>query len=148
MKFSNGDRVHVAHFGKGVIREVRNGGRYLVELKGRFMVVTESQVAPVGESATRRGRGSPPGADVPHIPARPHAATSIDLHGMTAEEALAAVEPFLDDAILAGHAEVRIIHGRSGGRLRTVVHARLRALPPVRSFRVDETNPGVTIVVL
>jgi DNA mismatch repair protein MutS2 len=67
---------------------------------------------------------------------------------MTAEDAIVAVEAFLDDAILAGHGEVRIIHGRSGGRLRRAVHDRLRNLPPVQNFRIDETNPGVTIVVL
>ena len=148
MKFSNGDHVHVAHFGKGVVREVRNGGRYLVELKGRSMVVTEWQVAAVDPPGTRRKQEPQAGADIPEALARPHAAASIDLHGMTADEAISAVEAFLNDAILAGYAEVRIIHGRSGGRLRAVVHARLRDLPPVRSFRVDETNPGVTIVVL
>ena len=42
--FRPGDHVHVASFGKGVVREVRNGGRYLVELKGRSMVVTGSQL--------------------------------------------------------------------------------------------------------
>ncbi len=66
---------------------------------------------------------------------------------MTAEEAVAAVDAFLDDAILASHTEVRIIHGRSGGRLRAAVHKRLRAISSVRSFRLDETNPGVTVVV-
>ena len=32
MAFAPGDEVHVAALGKGVVREVRNGGRYLVEL--------------------------------------------------------------------------------------------------------------------
>ena len=47
--FRPGDHVHVASFGKGVVREVRNGGRYLVELKGRSMVVTGSQLTAAGE---------------------------------------------------------------------------------------------------
>ena len=148
MTFERGDHVHVAHFGKGIVREVRNGGRYLVELKGRSMVVMASQIALVEERARRGADVSLPAVGLPGELARTHAATSVDLHGMTAEEAMAAVDGFLDAAILAGHAEVRIIHGRSGGRLRAVVHTRLRGLPPVRSFRLDETNPGVTIVVL
>ena len=34
MRFEPGDHVHVAAFGKGVVREVRNGGRYLVDETG------------------------------------------------------------------------------------------------------------------
>ena len=148
MTFEPGDHVHIANFGKGVVREVRNGGRYLVELKGRAMVVMESQVSAVDGPKRRRPPLSPPGVDCSSTLARSHAASSIDLHGMTAEVAIAAVDTFLDAALLAGRAEVRIIHGRSGGRLRRAVHERLRELPPVRSFRLDEANPGVTIVVL
>jgi DNA mismatch repair protein MutS2 len=80
--------------------------------------------------------------------ARTHAASSVDLHGMTTEEAVAAVDAFLNDAILASLDEVRIIHGRSGGRLKAAVHARLRGLTAIRGFRVDPANPGVTIVSL
>ena len=145
--FRPGDHVHVASFGKGVVREVRNGGRYLVELKGRSMVVTGSQLT-AAQERTRASRELPDaGSGLADKLARGHAPASIDLHGMTAEEAVAAVDAFLDDAILASHTEVRIIHGRSGGRLRAAVHKRLRAISSVRSFRLDETNPGVTVVV-
>jgi hypothetical protein len=44
MPFNPGDHVLVAHFGKAVVREVRNGGRYLVDLKGRAMVLAEAQL--------------------------------------------------------------------------------------------------------
>ena len=67
---------------------------------------------------------------------------------MTVEEAVAALDAFLNDALLAGHTEVRVIHGRSGGRLRAAVHARLKQLPVVRAFRLDPANPGVTIMTL
>jgi DNA mismatch repair protein MutS2 len=148
MKFDLGDHVHVASFGKGVVREVRNGGRYLVELKGRSMVVTGSQLTAAGERKRPSHELPEGGGGLAEKLSRGHAPTSIDLHGMTAEEAVAAVDAFLDDAILASHTEVRIIHGRSGGRLRVAVHKRLRAITSVRSFRLDETNPGVTVVVL
>lgn len=45
--FAPGDEVHVAGLGKGVVREVRNGGRYLVELKGRSVVTAEAQLSAV-----------------------------------------------------------------------------------------------------
>ena len=33
--------------GEGVVREVRNGGHYLVELKGRSIVAAETQLSAV-----------------------------------------------------------------------------------------------------
>jgi DNA mismatch repair protein MutS2 len=65
---------------------------------------------------------------------------------MTAEQAVMALEGFISDAILAGHESVQVIHGRSGGRLKAAVHARLRELPSIAGFRVDPANDGVTIV--
>ena len=145
--FAPGDDVHVAKLGKGVVREVRNGRRYVVELKGRSLIVAEEQLSAVDP---RRAR-SPERAAEPDLPAdlvRDHVPGSIDLHGLTTIEAVAALDAFLDDAIRASHSKVRIIHGRSGGRVKAAVHARLRTISSVRSFRVDSGNPGVTIVTL
>ena len=149
MAIAPGDEVHVALFGKGVVREVRNGGRYLVEVKGRAMVVAAAALTAM-ESRRRRPTpaGAIAGAGMPDHLARTHAAVSLDLHGMTVEEAIAALDPFLNDAILAGVPEVRVIHGRSGGRLRAAVHERLKRHGPVQRFRVDPSNPGLTIVEL
>lgn len=83
-----------------------------------------------------------------HHTTRSHAASSIDLHGLSTDEAIAAVDTFLNEALLASFDEGRIVHGRSGDRLRAAVHARLRALPSIRSFRIDRRNPGVTTVTL
>jgi DNA mismatch repair protein MutS2 len=150
MTFAPGDEVHVAALGKGIVREVRNGGRYLVELKGRSIVAAEEQLTPVSRrkgSDARDARSSQ--TSVPDSRgSAPEAATSLDLHGMTVEEALAALDVFLNDALLAGHAEVRVIHGRSGGRLRGAVQARLKQLPVVRATRLDPGNAGVTIATL
>jgi len=74
------------------------------------------------------------------------AATSLDLHGLTVDEATEAVGVFLNDALLGGAAEVRIIHGRSGGRLKSSLHAQLKRIASIRSYAVDPRNAGVTIV--
>ncbi|HEX5475127.1 MAG TPA: Smr/MutS family protein [Vicinamibacterales bacterium] len=148
MPFLPGDEVHVAALGTGVVREVRNRGRYLVELKGRSVVAGEAQLTAVAARKRHRGRaGAAPDAAAPPI-TRGHAATSLDLHGMTTDEAVAALDTFIDDALLAGHAEVRVIHGRSGGRVKAAVHARLKQHAVVRAFRIDPANAGVTIVTL
>jgi DNA mismatch repair protein MutS2 len=143
--FAAGDRVHVAALGTGVVREVRNGGRCLVELKGRSIVVDAASLEPARERRTQKPQvvdtgGAGVGA--------PRLSASIDLHGKTAAEAIEALDAFLNDALIAGASEARVIHGRSGGRLKAAVHARLRQLPALGGFRLDPRNPGVTIVKL
>jgi DNA mismatch repair protein MutS2 len=140
--FAAGDRVHVATLGTGIVREVRNGGRYLIELKGRSMVVSGSQLEPAPERRETKRPDS-----IPSDPAAPAAASrELDLHGHTVLEALEALDSFINDALLDGCDEVRVIHGRGGGKLKAAVHGRLGQLPSVRAFRVDPANPGVTHV--
>jgi DNA mismatch repair protein MutS2 len=74
--------------------------------------------------------------------------TEIVLIGMTVDEALHELEKFLDDALLAGHAQVRIVHGKGTGALRQAVHQWLREHPAVRSFALApqvEGGHGVTL---
>ena len=145
-RFALGDRVHIVSLGTGIVRDARNGDRYLVEIKGRTMVVEGSQMeAAAPERALPRGKreGSGP---APASPSGPSA--SLDLHGRTVLEAIEALDAFLNDALLAGSPEARVIHGRSGGAVKAAVHKRLAQLPPVRSFRLDPRNAGVTIVTL
>ena len=127
--------------------EVRSGGRVVVELKGRRTVVDEAQVEPAQPEPAARGNRTSTVQD-DGTTRNPHAAASIDLHGKSVDEAIDALDAFMNDALLAVNAEVRIIHGRSGGRIKDAVHKHLRALPPVKSFRLDPRNPGVTIVTL
>ena len=63
---------------------------------------------------------------------------SLDLHGMTVEEALGAVGLHLDAAIRAGLDRVEIIHGISGGRLRGAVRAFLARCDPLRTSQSQE----------
>ncbi|MBQ3259119.1 MAG: endonuclease MutS2 [Clostridia bacterium] len=77
------------------------------------------------------------------------ARTELDLRGQTVEEALDAVDKFLDDARLSGIGQVTVIHGKGTGALRAAVHGHLRACKDVKSFRLGvygEGETGVTIV--
>lgn len=150
MGLAPGDRVHVVRLGSGIVREVRNGGRYVIEIKGRTMIVAADRLEKAETEPKKKGTPSaPPQATsdaVAGVPARGAPGPSLDLHGKTVAEAIAALDIFLNDALLASLPEVTVIHGRSGGRIRSAVHARLRQLRPVRSFGVDPRNPGVTVV--
>lgn len=75
----------------------------------------------------------------------------IDLRGQRADEALDALERYLDSAYLSGLPFVRIIHGKGTGRLREVVRQVLQGHPHVRSFEGGsdkEGGEGVTVVKL
>jgi DNA mismatch repair protein MutS2 len=75
----------------------------------------------------------------------------IDLRGMTGEEAWAAVDRYLDNAILVGMHSVRLIHGKGTGALRAALWNYLKRDRRVASFRIGrfgEGDGGVTIVEL
>ena len=66
----------------------------------------------------------------------------IDLRGMTVEEALTALDKHLDDALLAGLTQVRIIHGKGTGALRKAVSEYLRSDSRVAGSRLGEAGEG------
>ncbi len=73
----------------------------------------------------------------------------INLIGMTTDEAIPALDKYLDDAYLAHLSQVRVVHGRGTGALRAAVHKRLKKLNYVKEFRLGEFgegDSGVTIV--
>ncbi len=74
-----------------------------------------------------------------------------DVRGMTLDEALAQVDIYLDNAILAGMGEVSIIHGKGTGVLRSGIQQHLKHHMHVASARLGvygEGESGVTIVTL
>jgi DNA mismatch repair protein MutS2 len=76
---------------------------------------------------------------------------SLDVRGARVEEALAAVERYLEDASLAGLARVTLIHGLGTGALRDAVREDSAAHPLVRTVRPGERGEGgdgVTVVEL
>lgn len=75
--------------------------------------------------------------------------TEINLLGKTVDEALSALDKYLDDAYLAHLPSVRVVHGKGTGALRSAVHNHLKRLKYVREFRLGEYgegDAGVTIV--
>ncbi|HJZ12791.1 MAG TPA: Smr/MutS family protein, partial [Acidobacteriota bacterium] len=83
--------------------------------------------------------------------AEKHAERELNLIGQTVEEALAATDKYLDDAVLSGLQEVRLIHGHGSGRLRKAIHEMLESHPHVQSFHtetLERGGAGVTVAVL
>ena len=147
-RFVVGDTVQT-RLGQGVVREIRNDDRLKVDVQGRAMVVLESEISAVVPARKRpRTSYSSQRASAGGSPKRETRAVSreIDLHGLTVEEALDRVQQALNGALLADLDELRLIHGRSGGRIRAALHRQLKQTRGVRNFRLDPRNEGVTIV--
>lgn len=73
----------------------------------------------------------------------------INLLGKTVDEAIAALDKYLDDAYIAHVSPVRIVHGKGTGALRNGIHQYLRRQKNIASFRLGafgEGDAGVTIV--
>lgn len=75
--------------------------------------------------------------------------SSINIIGMTTDEAIVVVDKYLDDCILSHLPFARIIHGRGSGALKKAVHDLLKKSPLVKEYRLGvfgEGQDGVTVV--
>jgi DNA mismatch repair protein MutS2 len=75
----------------------------------------------------------------------------IDVRGQRAEEALRNVTLMIDEAIMVGQHELRILHGKGDGILRQLIRQYLDTVDLVRSYgdeHLDLGGAGVTIVIL
>jgi DNA mismatch repair protein MutS2 len=75
----------------------------------------------------------------------------IDLRGVRAEEAIGIIQNYVDEAVMFGVAQLRILHGKGYGILKEVIRNYLRTEPMVRSFRDEDVRlggAGITVVEL
>jgi DNA mismatch repair protein MutS2 len=152
--FQPGDRVALAGSGaQGRVVEIRED-RVVVEASGVRIQVP-------GHELVYRGSPAGDGHDAPRPSEAPAAAAwegpeaqpeaEVDLRGMRVAEVDLALDRALDQAVLGGLGEVRIIHGKGTGALRGRV-AELVALDRrVEEYRMGlpgEGGAGVTVVKL
>ncbi len=77
--------------------------------------------------------------------------TEIDLRGLFGDEAVDAIDKFIDEAIMSGLHRVDLVHGKGTGALRKRVTEYLKSDSRVKSSRLGEWNEGgagVTVVEL
>ena len=105
------------------------------------------------EASSRVAEGTGQGAVRSTRPMVTGSATGVplqlDLRGARAEEALAELDRYLNDAAVAGIDRLRVVHGKGTGALRTAVRAMLAAHPLVREqvpASQSEGGEGATIV--
>ncbi|MDH3892664.1 MAG: endonuclease MutS2 [candidate division Zixibacteria bacterium] len=88
-----------------------------------------------------------------HVGHAPNEDVSPEIHlrGMTVDEAMEALNRFLDRAVVAGLQQVYVIHGKGTGALRKGLTTFLKNHPEVASLRLGDWNEGgsgVTVVKL
>ena len=78
----------------------------------------------------------------------PSQTRSIDLHGMTVEEAKKTLINTIDKCLLDDIDELRVIHGFGTGKVKDAVQKVLSSMKQVKEYRIQLGNAGVTIVYL
>jgi DNA mismatch repair protein MutS2 len=76
---------------------------------------------------------------------------TLDVRGKRVEEVVPLLEQFLDTALLLGHGDLRILHGKGEGVLRKVIREQLSRVKQVATFHdehVERGGDGITVVVL
>ena len=73
----------------------------------------------------------------------------VDVRGMRAEEAMSQVDAYIDEALLLGTDQIRILHGKGHGILREVLRNHLKghsSVADVRDEHVEFGGSGISIV--
>lgn len=147
-----GQSVRIVSWGKtAVVREVDLKRRAAkVDIGGVSLWVQAADMARTEAAAAKGGA-------VSVTPAKREGAAAsglglvLDLRGMRADAAEAELAAFLDTALLRGHGELEIVHGKGTGALRREVHRLLKEHPQVASFALapeDRGGDGMTMVTL
>ncbi|MFH0801172.1 MAG: Smr/MutS family protein [bacterium] len=144
--YLEGERVLILSHGReGVVMERHPDGIFTVQAGVMKLKVPAEGLAPAPD------REAPSQAVEMQISKASNVSQKIDLRGYRADEALAALDKYIDDATLADLHAVQIVHGKGQGILRKVIHQYLESHPSVRDFRLGELNEGgwgVTVVTL
>ena len=134
-----GDRVWLRSFEKeGVVVSVRDGSDRAVIEVGNVRV----EVAP-GEMERREAAPETgPGEASARFEGRGDVSAEVDLRGLTSEEALDAVDKYLDELYLNRMERATLIHGKGTGALRRAVGDFLKHDARVKSQRLGNWNEG------
>ena len=102
-----------------------------------------------GKAAMKKFYGRSSGSNKMDLSRAANIRTEVNLIGKNSDDAIAALDKYLDDAYMAHLNNVRVVHGKGAGILRQAVHAHLKSVPYVKSFKLGEFgegDAGVTIV--
>ena len=147
-----GSKVRLA--GQSVVGEVQSikGKRAVVAFGQILSTVEKAQLTVISNSeykAQTRPQTARTMVSVDVSARKLNFRDNIDLRGMRVDEALDAVQNFVDDAIMVGVDSISILHGKGSGALKEEIRRYLRTVPSVSSFadeHADRGGAGITVV--
>jgi DNA mismatch repair protein MutS2 len=153
-----GDKVRLKSFGSiGIVDQIKNGEaevrvksvRMREKLENLELVELKTQPQSKAEkfASLRKARNT----EVKVRAETTNGRSELNVIGQTTDEAVDAVDKFLDEASMASLAQVRIIHGHGTGALRRAIADMLKGHPHVARFIAapqDQGGSGATLVEL
>lgn len=144
-----GDAVIIRAIGEGEVLDVKNNN-VLVQ---SGMLKTRVKMSDLMLTEKKKKKAQKPAGNLYRTSSRADAdvKTELDLRGQTVDEALMNLSLFIDKCVLNNINEIRIIHGKGTGALRTAVTQELRNHSNIEEFRLGvygEGENGVTIAKL
>ena len=73
---------------------------------------------------------------------------SLDLHGETKEISIILVKEFIEDNYQLKNTKIKVIHGIGKSILKNAVHQELKQNKFVKDYKLNNFNPGETIIEL
>jgi DNA mismatch repair protein MutS2 len=131
------------------------GTSILVAMGQMITTVPVDQTEPISENEFRKATGeksygtSYSGVDMQNR--KLSFSPSLDVRGMRADEALRTVTGFIDEAVMVGSGELRILHGKGDGILRQIIREYLSGIDVVSHFEDEDVRfggTGITVVKL
>ncbi len=136
-----GDRVWVEPLKKEgeVVDIFSNQGKIKLRLGNLLYTIDEDSCRKIEDSTPKKQeiKPAPVSYDVTS-----DVGPEVSLRGLSGEDAREALDRYLDEALLTGWEEVRIVHGKGAGVLRQVVVDMLKNDKRVTSHRMGEWNEG------
>ena len=152
-----GDKVKLRSFGSvGVVDQIKDGVAEVRVKSLRFKERLEQlelveQTAPKPQQGKLEKLRKSANTELRRADAEQSAQSELNVIGQTTDEAVDAVDKFLDEASLASLSQVRIVHGHGTGALRRAIAGLLDGHPHVARFLPappDQGGAGATLVEL
>lgn len=153
-----GDKVKLLSFGSvGIVDQIKDGYAEVRVKALRFreklenLELVEQQPAPKTQQGKLEKLRRSSGTEIHLAAAEQKVQSELNVIGQTTDEAVDAVDKFLDEASLASLSHVRIVHGHGTGALRRAIAGLLGDHPHVARFVAappDQGGAGATLVEL
>ncbi|HEU5460218.1 MAG TPA: Smr/MutS family protein, partial [Pyrinomonadaceae bacterium] len=153
-----GDKVKLRSFGSiGIVDQIKDGLAEVRVKSLRFrerldqLELVEAQSTPKSQQGKLEKLKRSADAEIHLADAEHKGRSELNVIGQTTDEAVDAVDKFLDEASLASLSQVRIVHGHGTGALRRAIAGLLDGHPHVARFLPappDQGGTGATVVEL